>query len=211
MFGNTGEVFLTDPSDCAVFQEVFVQEEYVLLTPHAPRIIVDLGSNVGMTVLFWKLKYPDARVIAVEPDPQTFAKLVRTAKQYPDVSCYQCAISDHDGEAVLYSYPRESFSSALTNRRDGGIETMVPSYTLDSFRSHTGLAAIDVLKYDVEGAEELIFAQPSSLAGIHYCVGEVHEDLMSLDANAFVAKFNAFKVSTKKLTPSRFLLHAIRS
>lgn len=51
----------------------------------------------------------------------------------------------------------------------------------------------------------------SFLPGIHYCIGEALKDLISLDAGAFTARSDVFAVSTNKLTPSRFLLHAIRS
>src|SRR5512139_2849374 len=55
--------------------EVFVNGAYAFEPPTCRPRIVDCGANIGMSVIFFKSLYPDAEVLAFEPDPRTFARL----------------------------------------------------------------------------------------------------------------------------------------
>ena len=67
----TGDIF--------IFYEVLAFHAYALpedlLAPAQVRTIVDCGANIGMTALYMAGRYPNARIIAVEADPQNFAIL----------------------------------------------------------------------------------------------------------------------------------------
>src|SRR5262249_31361716 len=54
-------------SDVAAFEHVFVHQEYDISIVGAPSIIVDAGANVGMSAVYFSLRYPCAQVLAVEP------------------------------------------------------------------------------------------------------------------------------------------------
>ena len=36
-----------------------------------PSVIFDLGANVGFVTIYYRRRYPDARIVAVEADPAT--------------------------------------------------------------------------------------------------------------------------------------------
>lgn len=58
-----------------LFREIFIEPSYFFRTERPHPLIVDCGSNIGMSVIFFKLLYPDARVLAFEPDPAPFELL----------------------------------------------------------------------------------------------------------------------------------------
>ncbi len=55
-------------------------------------------------------------------------------------------------------------------------ELSVESVTLESLMKTYGVTYIDLLKFDIEGAEERIFNK-AILASVGYLIGEVHFDL----------------------------------
>src|SRR4249919_2214160 len=52
-----------------VYREVFAQREYWFTTSNRHPVILDCGGNIGMTTLFFKAIYPDARIDVFEPAP----------------------------------------------------------------------------------------------------------------------------------------------
>jgi len=69
--------------------------------------ILDVGSNDGGDSLRWLLQFRQARVISFEPDRRAYKRLLkRHASCEPSVRmrwyCINCAVSDHDGETLLY-------------------------------------------------------------------------------------------------------------
>jgi FkbM family methyltransferase len=123
-----------------------------------PRIL-DCGSHIGMSVLFFKKMYPDATIIAFEPDPMTFEKLKTNVEQNSlrDVTLHQCALSDTEGSIDFYHSQENAGSLVMSMHRAriDGDKIVVPSRRLSSFISEE----IDLLKIDIEGAEDVVLAE----------------------------------------------------
>ena len=65
-------------SDVETFDEVFMAREYdVQLPDFAPRTILDLGANVGYTSVLFAVRWPEARILAVEPATDNMVLLKR--------------------------------------------------------------------------------------------------------------------------------------
>src|SRR5690348_10496292 len=60
-----------------LFRELFLEACYFFQPETDSPIIFDCGSNIGMSLLFFKKLYPNARISAFEPDPYTFVILER--------------------------------------------------------------------------------------------------------------------------------------
>src|SRR5256885_16984483 len=56
-------------SDREVLGQIFIEEEYRPLVLSSPQAIIDLGANVGYSSAYFLSQYPNATVLAVEPDP----------------------------------------------------------------------------------------------------------------------------------------------
>lgn len=106
-------------------------------------ITVDLGANIGRyTKHLAKLS---ARVLAVEPTPQTFSSLAHTVKSLgmSNVELHHCAVSDHGGTGSM-KIPN-IYEAELTEGTD------VQVRTLDDLTSD--LPRLDFIKCDTEGHE----------------------------------------------------------
>jgi predicted O-methyltransferase YrrM len=78
-------IFVGDPSELEALYEVIVKDEYELLPGLEPGVILDLGSHIGASVIALKLAYPNAHIVAVEPDPRSFARLTRNVATFSDL------------------------------------------------------------------------------------------------------------------------------
>ena len=140
-------------------EEIFVSGQYVLEDAFVPERIVDGGSNIGLSVLFCRWRYPQARIEAFEADPETAAILRRNiaANHIEGVTVHAVALSDRDGMATFRRGDTGpgSLDSHLAESPDTSGSFAVPTARLSTFVDST----VDLLKLDVEGAEALCLSE----------------------------------------------------
>jgi FkbM family methyltransferase len=159
--------------------EVFVNGVYGFdARTRRPRII-DCGANIGMSVIFFKSMYPEAEVVAFEPDPRTFARLEENvrANRLSDVRLVNAALAASPGTVHFYSDTRAdgSIVASLDPARGGSLALAVQAVTLSSFIE----GPVDFLKVDVEGAEyDLVqeLVDSGAIQQVHEAAIEVHAD-----------------------------------
>jgi FkbM family methyltransferase len=133
-------------------REIFVEACYFFSAESDRPTIIDCGSNIGLSVFFFKNIYPNAMIMAFEPDPETFAILQKNVEQnrLTDVSLYECALMGRAGTIPFYRDPSVSNLKMSTNeRRFDGQSITVEAQMLSQFVN----GPIDLLKMDIEGAE----------------------------------------------------------
>ena len=62
----------TGASDFPVFESVLVHRCYDIDYSISPKIIFDCGANIGLTTVFYANRFPEANIIAVEPEAGNF-------------------------------------------------------------------------------------------------------------------------------------------
>jgi FkbM family methyltransferase len=128
---------------------------------HAEAVMVDIGANIGGYSLFAAaLMGPRARVIAIEPQPEIFERLVYNIRQndFSSVKALNCAVADRDGEITLFVAAKNRGETSMRIVTDdvAGVQLRVEGRALMSLLEHEQVQRIDVMKLDVEGAEDLI-------------------------------------------------------
>jgi FkbM family methyltransferase len=145
-----------------LFQEIFIDGCYRFQTDNESPLIVDAGSNIGLSILFFKKFYPQARILGFEPDPTTYEKLRTNVGQngLPNVDLHQCALSDKDGSTEFYHNEIEAGSLLMSvfRERMGGRKIVVPARKLSPFITED----VDLLKLDIEGSEEIVLRELSA-------------------------------------------------
>jgi FkbM family methyltransferase len=121
---------------------------------------IDIGANIGAYSLFVAARAGrGARILAVEPQPEIFARLAFNIAQNPfgTVKAVACALADKPGELTLFIDPtNRGESSVRILNSSAGTSVKVPAMTLLSLVEGEGYERIDAVKLDVEGAEDLI-------------------------------------------------------
>jgi FkbM family methyltransferase len=124
-------------------------------------VFMDVGANVGGYSLFVAAQAgPLARILAIEPQPEIFERLIYNIRQNPfaTVKAMDCALADEEGEITLFlpSHNRGESSVRIVSAESDGTRVRVPARTLKSVVDSEGYTRIDAMKLDVEGAEDLI-------------------------------------------------------
>jgi FkbM family methyltransferase len=170
-------------SDIAVFQQVFINADYA--SPHLPQdadVIIDLGANIGLTSLFFAAKYPNARIIAIEPDPGNFALLSSNLAQIsPRAMTLPIAIWSSDCElhvrrTDVNGNPLGDWGVQVGQSVPGASIT-VRGRSMGRLIDDLDLQRIDIVKIDIEGAEKELF-EASDLAWlevVNMIIVETHE------------------------------------
>ena len=150
-------------SDQEVFRAVFELSEYECLTDcRDVRLIIDCGANVGYSSAYFLTRFPQAKVIAIEPDSRNFAVLQRNLKPYGDrVKLYQAGIWSHTtGLTVCRGDYRDGREWATQVRASLPGETPdVEAIDIGSILRESGSEKIDLLKIDIERSETEVFAR----------------------------------------------------
>jgi FkbM family methyltransferase len=168
--GSAVRCFLGEVCEYEVLEEIFVDEIYALDFPSQVATIVDLGSNVGVSALYFKTLHPSARVLAVEPNPALLGRLRRNLGELDGVVVASVAVTEREGEARL-QVPSGSWSGRLGEGRG----YPVPTVTLNRLLAEHGLPTVDLLKFDIEGAE-FGALKVADLSRVDALVGELHPD-----------------------------------
>jgi len=121
---------------------------------------IDIGANVGAYSLFVAaLAGNTAQILAVEPQPDIFDRLVANMRLNPfgTIKAVQCAIADKPGEFTLFLDTRNRGESSMKAvRSPNGLAMKVPASTLIQIVAGEKFERIDAVKLDVEGCEDLI-------------------------------------------------------
>lgn len=180
-----------DASDFVVLNEVFLEQQYALPQALSPTVVLDLGSNTGLSPLFFHGLYPNARIVAVEAHPTTFEQLRRNASRWDKIEPLHLAASDTCGAIPFYGSPSRSISSSIFRRSsaDGATKPIsVQAESLGRLLDRCG-PRVDLLKFDIEGAEQQVFSGFHDWERIGVLVGEVHPDLYGGSLDEFLALF----------------------
>src|SRR5436189_6212019 len=67
--------------------------EYFLPPALKPKIILDIGSNIGASILYFHEKFPDAKIFGFEPHPDTFRVLEKNVGQLPGITIFNYGLA----------------------------------------------------------------------------------------------------------------------
>jgi len=162
--------------DIAVLREVFVDKEYDWCPTEDPKVIIDLGAHFGDTALYYHARFPNAKIIAVEPSPENYERLIQHTKHIPNIVAVQAAVGSSDGEVTLNLMP-SSLGHSVMQRKDSDHSVVVSQLSLATLFQQQKIDKADLIKFDIEGAEfDLISSIPAEEYSTVY-IGEIHFDL----------------------------------
>jgi FkbM family methyltransferase len=169
-------------------------------------LLVDVGGNIGQSVLSLYTVFPAATVVSFEPNPAVFRKLQRLTKKFPRLTVIPNGLSDQTGEAELFvptyngnvltglaSFDYESARSWLSSDRVLRFDPMkltVSSKRLPLVRLDDCGLQPDFIKIDVQGLEDRVLAggletirtyRPVIMAETIRCGSDAHKLVEPLD------------------------------
>jgi len=146
LFGRPLE-YVDSSSYFFLHEEIFKEEVYAFNTANPSPRIIDGGANIGLSVVYFKRRFPSSRITAFEADPVVAQVLKRNlqAHELGDVEVRAEALWSHDGELAFESEGADG--GRLTSANDKTVK--IPAVALSHFLDEP----VDFLKLDIEGAE----------------------------------------------------------
>jgi FkbM family methyltransferase len=139
------------------FINLFFDDEYGLKSMKAkPRLIYDVGGNVGLFSIWCRVNFPSAKIKSFEPHPETFRFLASNGSEFGFES-FNFAVGLQNGDAYISSLNESRSNSVSTTLTNGGVQITVKKFR-DLILAEN--SPIDLLKLDCEGAEWEIFQAP---------------------------------------------------
>lgn len=162
-------------TDVAAYEHVFIGDEYGFSLAKEPSLIIDAGANVGMSAVYFALRYPGAKILAVEPELSSFAVLKRNAEMFANIVPVNAALWNRRCILQLQSGGAGHWGMRVVED-DGSLDSGVQATTLPELLKEHELEHVDLLKVDVEGAECEIFGDALSwMSKVSVICVELHD------------------------------------
>lgn len=146
-------------------------------------IILDIGAHVGVFSIYAAKKHPEARILAYEPSPTNYARLLRNieAAGVTNIEPHNLAVTA-DGRDIELSWERSNTGGTTSLRKvNGHLIEQAQSTTLDAIIDGLSpfvgeIKRVRFLKIDAEGSEHEILRAATHLDLVDYLAGEFHSN-----------------------------------
>jgi FkbM family methyltransferase len=125
------------------------KNNYYFETNNPNPTIVDCGSNIGMSILYFKKLYPNAKIVGFEPDPYIYSLLKENVAPFSGIEIHNKAVWTEDTTLSFVLEGNFSSKVLLVEDKSNSHIVKVEALDLNKFLDQK----VDFLKIDVEGAE----------------------------------------------------------
>lgn len=151
-------IFLrANTSDIPAFLDVFLKDEYKIKFAQKPKIVIDGGANIGLFSIKMKNEFPDAKIIAIEPDLENFQLLQKNLLHYENIHYENCGIWYKDTKLKVY----DKFDTGKWGMvvEEDLIDGNISAISIKSLLEKYAIENVDVLKLDIETSEKQLFSE----------------------------------------------------
>lgn len=176
-------------SDAWVFDMNIIREEYFFFKPkNEVKTIIDAGANIGSASRYFARRFPDAEIVAVEPDSNNFEILLSNCHKNPRINCLEGGVWSKDTKLAVINKKGWKYAFRIKEDIENG---NIKGFSIPGIMELMGWDFIDLLKMDIEGSETEVML--NGIDDWSHKIGaliiEIHPDLNSKGAGLL---FNAF-------------------
>lgn len=143
------------------YKEIFEDRVYSLKFSSDHPVILDCGSNIGLSIIYFKQQYPEAIIYGFEPDVNIYEILLANVNNFnlKNVEIINSAVWTKKG--FIEFNPEGSLAGSIVTKNS----TEFNSYKVSTInlRDYVENSKIDFLKLDIEGAEYEVLNSISDL------------------------------------------------
>jgi FkbM family methyltransferase len=163
-------------TDLFTFWKIFINEDYGFFINIKPKLIIDGGANIGCASVFFANRFPDANIIAVEPEMRNFRMLQLNTSFYPNVKLINAGIWNKNTHLKINDVlSRED--AYTVEQTDSRIPESCSAITIEEILKNSSYDEIDILKLDIEGSEKEVFSSnyEAWLDKVNIIILELHD------------------------------------
>lgn len=181
-------------SDLVMFEQVFVRRDYEFDLGFAPTTIVDAGANAGYASLYFHRKYPDARIIAIEPDSENCATLRLNTGSIPKIQVLNAGLWSSRQALVVVNADSPKCMISLQPAAHPGPGN-IDGFGVGDILRMMDTEVIDLLKIDIEGGELELFSENFLpwITKVRVIIIELHDRMRPGCAAAFYSAIRTLR------------------
>lgn len=176
-------------SDLRIFELIFYYQEYKQVVDTFKKYfkkddllnIIDAGSNIGLASVYFSIRFPNTKLIAIEPDSANFNNLVFNLDSNGLQNSFKVRGGLWSGNTNLKIITdfrdKQDWSFRVEETTE---ESDVKAYSVQYLMNKYKFDTIDIFKIDIEGSEKEIFTSPksdTSFLSITKCIViEIHDE-----------------------------------
>lgn len=183
-------------SDKYTFKQVFLDDQYDIRLPFAPRTILDGGANIGLASAYFAHRYPEAAVVAIEPSKNNFVMVEKNTAAFPQIKKICAGIWNKNAHLVIVN-KGDHDNAFMVEESTADHPEAIPAVSIEWVMKEQGWTSIDILKLDIEGSEKEVFED-----GFEYWLPrtkaifvEVHDHMRKGAANAIFKAITRYHFS----------------
>lgn len=165
--------FRKNNSDPAVIKQIFERKDYnlgallrakdinneylTIINNQQTPLIIDCGANIGASSIWFHSLFPKSKIIAIEPDKDSFELLVKNTFDLP-ITPIHAAISNIPGRGILVDGGNGAWSNYIANENRPdvkGQDTQI--LDMKSILKQEANNKPFLVKIDIEGGEKQLF------------------------------------------------------
>ena len=218
IWNDTLVYYRSGTSDMTLIYEILLKSgyssEYYLPVYFNPKVILDIGANIGITSIYLANRFPDAKIFSFEPVIGNYEILKKNAENYKNIEVFNFGLGKKDEVLDIFlSDDSENFGGGSFFPEAGGVSNQkikCQIKNIQSVLSELDLKIIDLIKIDTEGAEFDILTSLNKeyLNDIKWITGELH-GYKDFELLKYLQE-SKFNIGLKKQINNRlFMFHAI--
>jgi FkbM family methyltransferase len=142
--------------DVLTLFQIFFGKEYEVSLKSNPTFIIDCGANIGLSAIYYAHNFPNAKIIAIEPDKGNFKFLEKNTTLYKNVVCLNKAIWPYSAQMEVIDTGRGNWGLQTKEATTKSVE-IIEGISISEILREYNQDKIDLLKIDIEGAEKELF------------------------------------------------------
>lgn len=180
-------------SDLAILDQIALEPYMPIDADDPPGVIVDLGANIGLSSRFFASAYPNAHIIAVEPDPGNFNLLEMNTNGFSRIQRLLAGVWPIDGyvNVEVNGLGNSGFRTRMADNGTGRTEAI----SIPTLMTRYAVDRISLLKVDIEGAEMDLFTggDLSWIDKVDKIAIEIHDHIRPGACQAFFAALHQYQ------------------
>lgn len=207
--------YRSSSSDMTLIYEILLKSkfkrEYYFPEEIKPKVIFDIGGNIGITSIYLASIFPDSLIYSFEPLKENFEILKKNTSQYNNIEVFNIGLGSKNGRFEVYlsddneNHGGVSFYSEVEgNLSESYIECEVRN--INDIIKEIGVTSIDLIKIDTEGGEYDILTALNTnlLKHVSWISGELHGN-RDFELLAYLESLG-FSISLKKNIDNRLFM-----
>lgn len=197
--GSVELIIRTRTPDLTVAFSSLIGGDYNEIHVDNVSVIVDAGANIGTSAIAFAQKYPNATIIAIEPEAENFGILEENVRPWINIRPLKAALTAKGGEMQLLDRGTGPWGYTVTDSQQtvGELGQTVCCITLDQVLDRFGFTFVDILKLDIEGGEKDVLENSGEWIGnVGVLVAELHDRIIPGCEEAFDKATRLFRQHT---------------